>query len=268
MQRRRRPTKSTRASSNEAPDDYSIYLPIDRIKTTDLPFRISDYREEGIFTDDEQKALAEKHGLAADLTKELSLLVGNALDCNSYVSFVRISRSRVQRRLDAGLAGKRLITKPMLDDVGSINQVFAALALPHFVHAVGNPPEDIRMAGPPEEIWGTGGRNLAISGPLIPVKLDVARKVLVPDDYRTEADERRRAVVEQCCYVAMDGGWPLSFSTESSLVKRQRTGRLVDLITDVVRLATDPPNTISGETIVSDIELARLRMIGNGDYPP
>ncbi|MBY6199735.1 hypothetical protein KUV65_00020 [Maritalea mobilis] len=262
MRHRRRPTKSTRASSNETPDDYSIYLNIDRIKPTDLPFRIADYREEGIFTDDEQKVLSERHGLAAKHTKELSLLVGNALDCNSDVSFVRISRSRVQRRLERALKGERMRTKPLLDDIDAINRTFASLSLPYFVPTSHDRLGEHQIAEAPEGFSGdrpTGSR--------IPVSLKVARAVLVPDDYRTEADERRRAVVVQCCYVALDAGWPLSFTSDPSLNNTLRTGRLVDLIRDVVRLTTDPSNTISGDTIVSDIEIARLRMIDNGDYP-
>jgi hypothetical protein len=262
MRHRRRPTKSTRGSSKETPDDYSIYLNIDRIKTTDLPFRIADYREEGIFTDDEQKVLAERHGLAAKHIKELSLLVGNALDCNSDVSFVRISRSRVQRRLDHALNGKRMRTKPLLDDIDSINRAFVSLSLPYFVPTSDDRPGGHHIAEAPEGFSGNRPTDSRI-----PVSLKLARAVLVPDDYRTEADERRRTVVVQCCYVALDAGWPLSFSTDPSLVKSQRTGRLVNLIRDVVRLTTDPQITLNGDTIVSDIEVARLRMIDSGDYP-
>jgi hypothetical protein len=80
MRNRRRPTKSTRGSSKDTPDDYSIYPNINRIKPTDLPFRIADYREEGFFSVSELKELAERHELTAGLAEELSLLVGNALD--------------------------------------------------------------------------------------------------------------------------------------------------------------------------------------------
>lgn len=260
MRRRRRPTKSTRASSGVTADDYSIYPSIDWINPTDFPFRIADYREQGIFTDDQLEFLVQQHGLTDDLARELSVLVGNALDINSYVSFVRISRSRVQRRLASALNGKRVRTTPMLDDVGVINQLFAALSLPHFVPVDGDHPGKIRMAGPPHEIWGAGGRSLVIAGPRLPISLEIAQLVLVPDDRRTEADERRRLVVEQCCHIAKDAGWSLSFTTDPTLPKNQRTGRLVELIKDVIRLATDPPMDLSGDTIVSDIELARLRM--------
>lgn len=260
MQRRRRPTKSTRRSSSATLDDYSIYVRVDRLNRTDLPFRIADYHEEGIFTDDQLHFLVERHGLNTDLVSELSVLVGNALDINSYVGFVRVSRSRVQRRLADALKGKRVRSIPMLDDVGMINQVFAALTLPHFVPVAGDPPRKIRMAGPPDEIFGTGGRSLAIEGPPVPISLEIARSVLVPDDRRTETDERRRAVVEQCCYIAQDAGWSISFTTDSTLPRNQRTGRLIELIKDVIRLSTYPSIAPSGDTIVSDIELARDRM--------
>ena len=259
--------KSTRTSSSETPDDYSIYLPCDRLRTTDLPFRIADYREEGIFTDEEQSALAEKHGLSADHIKELSLLVGNTLDVENYVTFIRISRSRVQRNLETSFNRGRLRAKPLLDDIDIINQVFAALSLPHFVPMAGDPSEVVHMAGPPEAIWGTGNRDLAISEPRIPITLNVARKVLVPDNHNDEYDGRRRFIVQQCCYVALDAGWRLSFTTDTSLNGDKRTGPLVELIKDVLRLVTDPPQLISGETIVKDLYHAHDSIIANGDHP-
>lgn len=232
-----------------------------------MPFRIADYREAGIFTDEEQGALAEKHGLSAEHVKELSLLVGNALDAANYAAFIRISRSRVQRRLEKAFNGGRLRAKPLLGDVGVINQVFAALSLPYFVPMPEDSSDAVHMAGPPEAIWGIGNRDLAISGPHIPVTLNVARMVLVPDNRRNEYDSRRRFVVQQCCYVALDAGWPLSFTTDATLAGDQRTGRLVELIKDVLQLVTDPPQRTSGETIVDDLEHARSSIIANGDHP-
>lgn len=260
MQPRKRATKSTRASSEASPGDYSIYLPIDRIKISALPFRIGDYGEAGIFTEAECKKLAVHHGLELVRVVELSVLVGNALDAESYVSFVRISRSRVQERLAATAEGKRLRAKPLLDNIDVINQVFAALSLPYFVPLSEGQADTAPMAGAPEAIWGTVNRNLSLSKPHRPIPFDVASKVLVPDDYRTEADDRRRAVVEQCCYIALDIGWALSFTTDPSLQRCQRTGRLVNLIKDVVQLATDPSLIISGDTIVGDLDLVRHRI--------
>ncbi|SDJ44657.1 hypothetical protein SAMN05421850_1332 [Lutimaribacter saemankumensis] len=232
-----------------------------------MPFRIADYREAGIFRDEEQRTLAEKHGLSAEHVNELSLLVGNALDVGSYVTFVRISRSRVQRDLERAFNRERLRADPLLDDIGVLNQVFAALSLPYFVPMPEDSSDAVHMAGPPEAIWGTGTRDLAISGPHIPVTLNVARKVLVPDNRRNEYDSRRRFVVQQCCYVALDAGWQLSFTTDARLTRDQRTGPLVELIKDVLRLVTDPPQLISGETIIGDIKIARTSIARNGDYP-
>ena len=260
-------TENKRASSRETTDDYSIYLPSDWVRKTDMPFRIFDYREEGIFTDEEQGVLAEKHGLSAQHVKELSLLVGNALDVGNYATFIRISRSEVKRNLEKAFNGERLRADPLLDDIGVINQVFAALSLPYFVPMPEDSSDAVHMAGPPEAIWGTGTRDMAISGPHIPVTLNVAHKVLVPDNRNEEYDSRRRFVVQQCCYVALDAGWPLSFTTDASLTRDQRTGRLVELIKDVLRLVTAPPQLISGETIIGDIKIARSSIARNGDHP-
>lgn len=262
MRTRKKPTRSTRASSQDTPNDYSIYLPRDGIRTTNLPFRIADYEEKGIFSKNERRRLAERHRLDAQHVMELSSLVGNALDVDSYVSLVRISRSRVERNIEIARLGGRLRANPMFGEheIGQINQTFAALSLPYYVPVEGEAPENIHMAGPPEAIWGTGDRDLQIAEPHMPIKVDLALKVLVPDDYRTETDDRRRAVVEQCCRIARDAGWPLTFTTSVNREKDTRTGRLFDLIQDVVRLVTEPQLTVSGHTLIGDLEIARRRI--------
>lgn len=262
MQTRKKPTRSTRASSREASGDYSIYLPRDRVKAHALPFRIADYDEKGIFSEDVQKAIVQRHGLDAGHVAELSILVGNALDVESYVSFVRISRSRVERRIETARRGGRLRTQPMYgeDDIGLINQAFAALTLPFFVPVEGEPPEQIHMAGSPEAIWGAGDRDLGISGARIPIKLDLALKVLVPDDHRAEADDRRRAVVEQCCHIAREAGWAPSYTTRVDRETVTRTGRLFDFIQDVVWRVTEPQNILSGHTLLADLDVVLKRI--------
>jgi hypothetical protein len=147
------------------------------IKPTDLPFRIADFREEGIFTDDEQKVLAERHRLAPKRTKELFLLVGNALDCHNDVSFVRTSRYRVQRRRERALNGERMRTKPLLDEIDAINRAFASLSLSYFGPMSDDRPGGNQMAKGPEKFTGN-----APTDSRIPVSLNVVRAVLIPDD--------------------------------------------------------------------------------------
>jgi len=67
---------------------------------------------------------------------------------------------------------------------------------------------------------------------------------------------RREYVVRSCCYVWEDAGRKVTYTTVSHEPgEPQRRGELVEFVNAVVPLVTDPPTTLSVETIRRDIDL-------------
>lgn len=292
--------------------DHSVFLSMHGVKTQDYPFKLTDYAECGIFSSQQKNDLAERHGLAKELVDELSVLVGNALDDDSEVPRVRISRSKVIKRIQSWANGERLRSRPILMSLGEINVVFDALALPFFV-AVSDQLTESSGDSPQADANGdTGqflrsvnsspGRNLFAEGKLqsssedeeeraaqvaiselnsqpnlalgerFALPLEAARNILVADNLGYLSDARRLLVVEQVCYIATDAGWSLTYTSRdegggwSDLSNRPvgkstvRTGRLIELLQDVMQIVTGNTQNYSGHTAKSDIELVRARI--------
>ncbi len=292
--------------------DHSVFLSMHGVKTQDYPFKLTDYAECGIFSSQQKNDLAERHGLAKELVDELSVLVGNALDDDSEVPRVRISRSKVIKRIQSWANGERLRSRPILMSLGEINVVFDALALPFFV-AVSDQLTESSGDSPQADANGDTGqflrsvnsspvRNLFAEGKLqsssedeeeraaqvaiselnsqpnlalgerFALPLEAARNILVADNLGYLSDARRLLVVEQVCYIATDAGWSLTYTSRdegggwSDLSNRPvgkstvRTGRLIELLQDVMQIVTGNTQNYSGHTAKSDIELVRARI--------
>lgn len=292
--------------------DHSVFLSMHGVKTQDYPFKLTDYAECGIFSSQQKNDLAERHGLAKELVDELSVLVGNALDDDSEVPRVRISRSKVIKRIQSWANGERLRSRPILMSLGEINVVFDALALPFFVAASDQLTESSGDSPQADANGDTGqflrsvnsspGRNLFAEGKLqsssedeeeraaqvaiselnsqpnlalgerFALPLEAARNILVADNLGYLSDARRLLVVEQVCYIATDAGWSLTYTSRdegggwSDLSNRPvgkstvRTGRLIELLQDVMQIVTGNTQNYSGHTAKSDIELVRARI--------
>lgn len=113
--------------------------------------------------------------------------------------------------------------------------------------------------------------NLA-SGDRIALPFEAARQILVADNLGSLSDARRLLVVEQVCYIATDAGWSLTYTSRddggrwSDAANRDvgkstvRTGRLIELLQDVMQIVTGNVQSYSGHTAKSDIELVRARI--------
>lgn len=290
----------------------SVFLSLHGVKTTDYPFEVKDYAELGIFSSQQKNALAKRHDLAKELVDDLSVLVGNALDDDSEVPRVRISRSKVIKRLQSWANGERLRTRPILMSLDEINVVFDALALPFFVPASDELKQsalkdsEVSLNGDTDQflqfVKSAQGTNRFADGKLqisseheddsaaklatselnskptlasrekFALPLEAARQVLVADNLGSLSDARRLLVVEQVCYIAIDAGWSLTYTSRdegggwSDLSNRPvgkstvRTGRLIKLLQDVMQIVTGHAQTYSGHTAKSDIELVRARI--------
>ena len=237
-----------------ADEDFAIYPHRDHVTADAITFRLDDYGYAGAFSEEQIEALSDRHCLSVTLVRELSRLVGYALDSESQVSLVTISRATAARRLRDRKLAKR--TRDRQLDATEANALFEGFGL------------DIRVA---EEI-NVSGRN---SGHPIRsemhevdvsyINLDEAQRILQPDDRTMERDSRRLLVVESCCYVALDAGWPLTYTSDSSALKNQRGGRLINLIKDVIAMVSHNARVASVHTLKNDIERIWHRFEMRGD---
>ncbi|OSQ54466.1 hypothetical protein MCRY_21140 [Marivita cryptomonadis] len=245
--------KDVLRSLEEGFADHSVFLSMHGVKTQDYSLQLTDYAERGIFSSQQKNDLAERHDLPNELVEELSILVGNALDTDSEVPRVRISRSKVINRIQGWATGERLRTRPILMSPGEINAIFDALALPFFVAALEEPAKP-SADSPQADANGDAGQfsrsvksapstNRFAQGKLqissededesaarvaisdlddqptlaseerFALPFEAARHILVADNLGALSDARRLLVVEQVCYIATDAGWSLTYTS-------------------------------------------------------
>lgn len=95
-----------------------------------------------------------------------------------------------------------------------------------------------------------------------------AEVLVEPRDKRQVHDGRRLTVIESCCYIWLDAGRRLTFTTRADkLTREQRDGPLVNFIQTVIGMVTTPSRRMSGETLRRDIERVRRRFRQRGDLP-
>lgn len=243
--------------SSPLPDnDYSIHPHRDHVTLDAIPFILGDYGDVGAFTEQQISRLTERHDLSKAQLRELSLLVGYSLDSDSHANLISITRSRVQRRLNNSRTSKHQSDDTL--DAKEANALFESLGLAVFVVDDVHDGMPNASSAPPRS---------EPAGDVTFISLDEARRVLQPDDRRNERDGRRLLVVESCCYVALDAGWPITYTTDSSVEKNQRGGRLIALIKDVIAMVSHNQHIASVHTLKADIELVRSRFMMRGDLP-
>lgn len=236
--------------SIDVADSYAIYPHRDHVTQSTIPFFLDDYGDSGVFSEQQASAISQHHDLSTLQVRELSRLVGYALDIDTHANFVTISQSKVESRLQnrkpAKLGCKNSLTAE------EANTLFQSLGLDLAVV-----DETVRYP----ESTTPGGSDVE------PISLDQAQRILQPDDLRKERDSRRLLVVECCCYIALDAGWPITYTTDSTALKDQRGGRLINLIKDVIAMVSQNNRAASVHTLKADIEMVRLRFQSRGDLP-
>ncbi len=238
------------------PDDYAIYPHRDHMTADAIPFKLADYGDEGAFTEDEIQTISARHSLSMDQARELSRLVGYSLDLDTRISLVTINRATVESRLQDPKLADRNRDRQL--DASEANALFEGFGLKVVVINDAEPKtSDSAQTKVPEPQTDN----------MTKVSLDEAQRILQPNDRRKERDNRRLFIVESCCNVALDAGWPLTYTTDSTVEKNQRGGRLIELIKDVIAMVSQNAQIASGHTLKSDIELVKRRFELRGDMP-
>lgn len=256
MTKRRGTTNTTEHRSERLPKDFTIHPHRDHVTSDAIPFKLDDYGDSGALSEQQIRTISTDHGLSTAQAAELSQLVGYSLDVDTQISFVTISRATVESRLHDRKLAKRNRDKQL--DASQANALFKGF---DFRVAVANESPSAETASEPPHML-----NSQMDG-TVEVSLDEAQRILQPNDRRKERDNRRLFVVESCCYVALDAGWSLTYTTDSTVMKNQRGGRLINLIKDVIAMVSKNGQIASVHTLKTDIELVRRRFEMRGDLP-
>ena len=217
-----------------------------------VPWRIGDYGERGIFTEEQKAQLALRFDLTPELVDELSLLVGNNLDADSLTKQVKASKEKSTARGAKRLEDAAKHARKLRHHHSKLNEQLQTLGTDFDPsgRAAGR-LEKLRadVAQVDEVLQGLEAQIDALKG----IPDSVAARV--PDDKGETLDGRRKYVVFSCCYIWRDAGHRVSYTTDPSSVSGStRKGPLIDFVNAVVRRVTDPPNELSPETIRRHID--------------
>lgn len=231
--------------------DQTVYLHFDSYRAG-LSWPVADYEEKGFFTAAQKDELASRCDLSPELVSNLSLYVGNTLDTDSVMNLTPVSRNKAVKAADEGL--QRAVRHARQDERcrGKLAEMLLAcdalFADTRADAAVLYKAQSLARA--PEcgltDLLEVADAVLARPG---------SAAILTPADSRKIYDGRREHIVRSCCYVWMDAGWSLAYTTRPDrLSHERRAGPLFDLIRGVMRMVLPNGNPPSDETIRKDID--------------
>lgn len=241
-------------------DQQGFYIHDDTLQRT-APWIIRDYKELGALSEAQKAEIAAQFDLEPEIVQELSVLVGNSLDTSSVVSLVKVSRRTAVSRGRKRLEEAARLARRMNADHAAIQNHLSGLSTEF---------DAAQLAAP---LLAALRDNLAAIGPTVTdlegwidelAGIDHGLASIEPDDKRRARDMRREHVVRSCCYIWEDAGRIVGYTTVSHEPGApQRRGTLIDLVNTVIRLVTDPPTGLSGETLRRDIDrFKKLRSLG------
>lgn len=237
--------------SSAEPPDRSVWLHFGSYRDN-ISWPIADYAEKGFFTAAQKDELKSRFDLSPDLVSRLSLYVGNTLDIDSLMNLTRVSRNKSLKKAETAL--RRALRHARMDPrchetlvevLLACDALFAETpgdaAVLHKAQSLARLPECCLA-----DLLGATDTVLAHPG---------SAAILTPADSRKIYDGRREHIMRSCCYVWMDAGRPLTYTTRPDrLSHERRAGPLFDLIRGVMRMMLPNSKTPSDETIRKDID--------------
>ncbi len=236
---------------SEVQEDFAIFLHFEAIGS-DPRWKIGNYDEKGILSPNEKTILAEQFDLPRNLVDELSIYIGNCLDRESEVNLTRVTRSKALLRGAKSLEQMAKLARRMSRDRADCEAIGHSLSA-HFAETkeAGLLLDEIR--GDLAQVTYVLNNLERKLEQLIGAPGGAAE--LVPDDKRKSVDMRRQHVVRSCCYIWVDAGNKVSYTTKShDPDEPQRSGPLVAFIQTVIGFVTSPTTEVSVETIRRDID--------------
>lgn len=228
----------------------TLYLPTDGIRTS-AQWRLADYDEKGALSEENLATLAEQFDLPQRILQTLSIEIGNCLDTESMVNLTTVRGDVAIERANKALEEAARLAKRVEQDLVAIGLLLAPLS-DAFVSK--EEQQDVLASAKQR----TEAAQQAVSGLYDAIdrviRLPGSAADMSPTDKRSISDGRRRVIVETCCYAWHDAGRPVTYTTNSVSAHDTRGGRLIKFIQAVVKMVTDPPGKLSGETIRKDID--------------
>jgi len=245
---------TSQGARSDGPSDQIVYLHFDSYRGG-MSWPVADYEEKGFFTAAQNDDLASRFDLSPELVSNLSLYVGNTLDTDSVMNLTSVSRNKAVKaayeglrranrhaRQDARCRGK--LAEMLLACDALFAETRADAALLHEAQSLARIPECGLT-----DLLEAADAVLACPG---------SAAILTPADSRTIYDGRREHIVRSCCYVWMDAGRRLTYTTRADkLSEKQRGGPLFDLIRTVMGMLLPTGKRPSDETIRKDIDRFR-----------
>ena len=258
----RKPPLARRVTCSQPPSteqpDQTVYLHFDSYRAG-LSWPVADYEEKGFFTVAQKDEIASRFELSPELVSNLSLYVGNTLDRDSLMNLTRVSRIKA---VDAAKKELRRAVRHAGEDAPRREKLVEALLACDALFA--KTRADAAVLGKAQAL----ARNpecsltdlLEVTDAVLACPASAA--ILAPTDRRKILDGRRDHIVRSCCYVWMDAGRPLTYTTRSDkLSKEQREGPLFDLIRTVMGMILPKGKRPSDETIRKDIDRFRVLIV-------
>jgi hypothetical protein len=239
---------------SDAPVDQTVYLHFDGDRKV-ASWRIADYDGRGIFTSAQKTDLTARFGLPAALVSRLSLYVGNILDADSLMNLTRVSRSKATEAATTAL--RRAVRHARQD--GRFRDELAKVILTCSAQFA-DVPSDATLLFSAQAIANdpkSGLTDLLDAASAVLTRPGSA-SLLAPADRRKLWDGRREHIVRNCCYVWLDAGRPLTYTTRADrLSSEQREGPLFDLIRTVMGMVICEGKPPGDEAIRKDIDRFR-----------
>ncbi|QFU07186.1 hypothetical protein PARPLA_00870 [Rhodobacteraceae bacterium THAF1] len=235
------------AGEDQDPNDYSIWVHRDGVKSFAMRWRLSDYGEGGALDAAQVAEIAERHDLGPEAARLLSRQIGYCLDIDSAVNSIEVSRAialrraveRCEKALKAARRGKIEEAVEMIFDLSD-----------HF-SLEDRPADALQIAKEIGSAATVEASDFVAALERLNDTPDAAFD-MSPRDRRNLFDGRRRQIVWECCYLFLDIGRDVTYATTDRGVPG---GPLIDLVQDVTRMINLFDCTLSAPTIRKDIEL-------------
>lgn len=248
---------ASQSPSFEASDDYSIWLHFDGINTS-APWRLGSYGDDGAISDSDLLELADRFDLSIDLLQTLSRQLGYSLDVDSEVNLVRIKRSKAIERADKELSRAAKLAADIQIAAGKLSKLLAPLD-DQFARSKDDSAVLLAAKAQAAELRNTV--TAAIAAITTVQRTPGAAAVMAPFNKTHVWDKRRQNVIETCCYVWLEAGRAVTYSSQERTKKgTERGGPFIDFLQAVAIKLTDPPRELSQETIRKDIDRFKKRL--------
>jgi len=224
----------------------------DGIKSS-AAWRLGPHSRTGILSDTQIAELASSFGFTIEEIQELSRSLGFVLDPEAFPYLVPFKPSVARQRAAKVMAAS---AKDVVEAQARILKALSRLQ-PIAVNSRNHPAEAGLLGAVWDHLRTANKKIIEARAALDALKENPDAPLhMAPADKRLAIDFRRQAVVSSIVRFLQWHGRDFGFTSHDRDAVR-RTGPLIDFVNAVVLLITDPPSTLSAETVIKDITMLR-----------